>query len=266
MPHRAARRYARRMPEGDALRRAARRLQPLVGQRLEAESPHPRAAVTGVAERVDGLRLESVEAIGKNLLLRFEGGVVLRSHLRMKGRWFVRPRGTPTFGRPWLVLRGERLEAVQLNGPVLELNERAVRRLGPDILATPPDLDGMVARFRAQHPGREVGEALLDQRLVAGIGNLWKAEALWEARVSPWRALRDVADDELRAALEQAARLMRGSVDGVRGARSVYRRAGRPCPRCGEPVRSRGQGDDNRIAYWCPACQPDERGVERAGA
>jgi endonuclease-8 len=222
--------------------------------------------VTGVAERVDGLRLESVEAIGKNLLLRFEGGVVLRSHLRMKGRWFVRPRGTPTFGRPWLVLRGERLEAVQLNGPVLELNERAVRRLGPDILGTPLDLDGMIVRFRAQHPGREVGEALLDQRLVAGIGNLWKAEALWEARLSPWRALADVGDDELRAVLEQAARLMRGAVDGVRGARSVYRRAGRPCPRCGEPVRSRGQGDDNRIAYWCPACQPGDRGVARAGA
>src|SRR5215510_15686376 len=93
------------MPEGDALHRAARRLQPLVGQRLEAESPHPRAAVTGVAERVDGLRLESVDAVGKNLLLRFEGGVVVRSHLRMRGRWFVRPRGAPTFGRPWLVLR-----------------------------------------------------------------------------------------------------------------------------------------------------------------
>src|SRR5918999_3466585 len=98
------------MPEGDSLHRAARRLQPLVGQRVEAESPHPRAAVTGVADRVDGLRLESVEAVGKNLLLRFEGGVVLRSHLRMRGRWFVRPRDSPTLGRPWLVLRGERLE------------------------------------------------------------------------------------------------------------------------------------------------------------
>jgi endonuclease VIII len=254
------------MPEGDALRRAARRLQPLVGERLEAESPHPRAAVTGVAERIDGLRLESVEAVGKNLLLRFEGGVVLRSHLRMRGRWFVRPRGAPRFGRPWLVLRGERLEAIQVNGPVLELNDRAVRRLGPDILDRPPDFEAMVARFRRQHPGRAVGDALLDQRLVAGIGNAWKAEALWEAEVSPWRPLGDVADEELRAVLEQAARLMRDSVDGVHSARSVYRRSGRPCPRCGTRVRSRGQGDDNRTAYWCPACQPAERGVERAGA
>jgi endonuclease VIII len=245
-----------RMPEGDALHRAARRLQPLVGQRLEAESPHPRAAVTRVAERIDGLRLESVEAVGKNLLLRFEGGVVLRSHLRMRGRWFVRPRGSPVLGRPWLVLRGEQLEAVQVNGPVLELNQRAVRRVGPDILARPPELDTMVARLRAQHPARAVGDALLDQTLVAGIGNMWKAEALWRARVSPWSLLGEVGDDDLRRVLEEAARLMRGSVDGVRGGRAVYRRAGRPCPRCGETIRSRGQGDDNRIAYWCPGCQP----------
>ena len=254
------------MPEGDALRRAARRLQPLVGERVEAESPHPRAAVKGVAERLDGLRLEGVEAIGKNLLLRFEGGVVLRSHLRIRGRWFVRPRGSPIYGRPWLVLRGERLEAVQVNGPVLELDDRAVRRLGPDILDRPPDLDAMVIRFRRQHTGRELGDALLDQRLVSGIGNMWKSEALWHAQVSPWRPLGDVTDEELSAVLEQAGRLMRASVDGARGARAIYRRAGRPCPRCGDRVLSRGQGDDNRITYWCPRCQPRERGVARAEA
>jgi endonuclease VIII len=252
------------MPEGDSVHRAARRLQPLVGQRVEAESPHPRAAVTGVADRVDGLRLEAVEAVGKNLLLRFEGGVVVRSHLRMTGRWFVRPRGSPLLGRPWLVLRGEQLEAVQVNGPVLELNQRAVRRVGPDILARPPDLDAILARLRSEHPARAIGDALLDQRLVAGIGNMWKAEALWHAQVSPWRSLGEVGDDDLRRVLEAAARMMRASVDGVRAGRAVYRKAGRPCPRCGEKVRSRGQGDDNRIAYWCPSCQPGGEG--RSGA
>ena len=105
-------------------------MQVLVGERLEVESPHPRAQLTGVAERLDGRRLEGVEAVGKNLLLRFEGGVVLRSHLRMKGRWWVRPRGGKQLGRPWLVLRGSEHEAVQLNGPVLELESDAVRRLG----------------------------------------------------------------------------------------------------------------------------------------
>jgi endonuclease VIII len=252
------------MPEGDALHRAARRLQPLVGQRVEAESPHPRGAVTGVAERLDGLRLEGVEAVGKNLLLRFEGGVVLRSHLRMRGRWFVRPRGSPVLGRPWLVLRGERLQAVQVNGPVLELHQRAVRRLGPDILAPGLDLDAVVARVRREHPGREVGDALLDQRLVAGIGNMWKAEALWRAQVSPSRPLGEVADDDLRRVLTEAARMMRASVEGVRGSRAVYRKAGRPCPRCGEAIRSRGQGDGNRIAYWCPSCQPGGEAAAKA--
>src|ERR1700740_938490 len=109
------------MPEGDTLQRAAARLQALVGQRVEVETPHPRAAVKHLAERLDGLRLESVEAVGKNLLLRFEGGLVLRSHLRMTGRWRVEPRGAERRGRPWLVLRGDEHEAVLWNGPVLEL-------------------------------------------------------------------------------------------------------------------------------------------------
>src|ERR671922_3003393 len=141
------------MPEGDSLARAARKLQVLVGERVEVETPHPRAAVKQLAPILDGRRLESVEAVGKNLLLRFEGGVVLRSHLRMKGRWWVRPRGRAQVGRPWLVLRGAEHEAVQLNGPVLELESgadaRAVRRLGPDILAEPPEIDAMIANLRA---------------------------------------------------------------------------------------------------------------------
>jgi endonuclease-8 len=249
------------VPEGDSLHRAARRLQVLVGERLEVSSPHPRGRLTGVAERLDGRRLESVEAVGKNLLLRFEGGVVLRSHLRMTGRWWVRPRGRPQVGRPWLVLRGAEHEAIQVNGPVLELEAgggvaaRAVRRLGPDILAEPPAIDAMVANLRAAPQELPLGEALQRQRLVAGIGNMWMAEALWEARVSPWRRVGDAGDVELGRALEAAHRLMAASVAGERGRRRVYRRAGRPCLRCGEPIRSRGQGDANRIAYWCPGCQ-----------
>ena len=94
------------MPEGDALHRAAARLRPLVGERLEAESPNPRGQATGVARVVDGRVLEGVDAVGKHLLLRFEGGVVLRSHLRMNGRWRLDPRGTERRGLPWLVLRG----------------------------------------------------------------------------------------------------------------------------------------------------------------
>src|SRR5262245_16032663 len=120
------------MPEGDALHRAARRLQVLTGQRVEVETPHPRAAVKRLAEQLDGRTLEAVEAVGKNLLLRFEGGLVLRSHLRMTGRWRIDPRGTARSGRPWLVLRGDEHEAVLWNGPVLELASRErLAQLGP---------------------------------------------------------------------------------------------------------------------------------------
>jgi len=173
------------MSEGDSLHRAAQRLQVLAGERIEVETPHPRAAVKGLAERLDGRRLEGVEAVGKNLLLHFEGGLVLRSHLRMNGRWRVERRGTARAGKPWLVLRASEYEAVLWNGAVLELVAKCyLPRLGPDILGEPPDYETMLARLRTD-PEREVGDALLDQRLVAGIGNLWKPEALWEARISP---------------------------------------------------------------------------------
>jgi endonuclease VIII len=246
------------MPEGDSLHRAARRLQVLVGERVAVEAPHPRAAAERVAERLDGRKLLGVEAVGKNLLLRFEGGLVLRSHLRMTGRWQVRERGRARRGTPWLVLAGREREAVLWNGPVLELSARATARLGPDILAEAPDLETMAANLRREHPSRELGDALLDQRLVAGIGNVWKTESLWRARLSPWLALGDVTDVELDRVLRETARLMRASLDGQVVERAVYRKSGRPCPRCGERIRSRGQGDDNRTAYWCPGCQRSE--------
>jgi len=248
------------MPEGDALQRAAQRLQVLAGQRVEVETPHPRAAGKGLVERLDGRTLESVEAVGKNLLLRFEGGLVLRSHLRMIGRWRVEQRGARRTGRPWLVLRGDEHEAVLWNGPVLELGRdaRRIAHLGPDILDSPPDLDAMLARLRGE-PSRAIGDALLDQRLVAGIGNLWKAESLWHARVSPWRPVGDVSDDELRAILGAAHRLMEASVEGARPLRHVYRRAGRACHRCGAVIRSHPQGEAARTAYWCPGCQQGGR-------
>ncbi|MGH3057182.1 MAG: DNA-formamidopyrimidine glycosylase family protein [Gaiellaceae bacterium] len=250
------------MPEGDALHRAAQRLQVLEGEVVAVETPHPRAAVLRLAERLDGRRLERVQAVGKNLVLGFEGGLVLRSHLRSRGRWRVQAAGTEPFGRPWLVLRGRERQAVLWNGPVLELTRGrspTVARLGPDVMADPPDLDGMLERLRGGDQGREVGDALLDQRLVAGVGNMWKAEALFAAAISPWRRLSELSDEQLRDLLATAARLMQGP----RGRHRVYRRAGRPCPRCGTLVRSYPQGDDARTAYWCPRCQA---GTEPAGA
>jgi endonuclease-8 len=239
------------MPEGDSLHRVAERLRVLEGEVLRAEAPHPRAAALGIAERIDGRRLEHVEAVGKNLLLTFEGGLVVRSHLRMRGRWRIDPVGARRVGRPWLVLRGRDREAVLWNGPVLEVGSRAVARLGPDVMADPVDLDAARERLRATDQAREIGDALLDQRLVAGIGNKWKAEGLFLAATSPWARLRDLSDAELRDVVDTTARLMRA---GRRG-RAVYRRAGLPCRRCGETVRSAAQGEHARTAYWCPRCQ-----------
>jgi endonuclease-8 len=243
------------VPEGDAVHRAARRLQALVGEELDVETPHPRAAVKQLAPVLDGRRLESVHAVGKNLLLRFEGGVVLRNHMRMKGRWRVLPRHAEIYGTPWLVLRGEQYVGVLSGGAVLELDHGQPLRVGPDILGEPPDFDAMLRNLRATEQTREVGDALLAQYLIAGIGNVWKIESLWAVGVSPWRPLADVTDDELRAILAEAHRLMKASLDGEPGRRNVYRRKGHACPRCGTPIRSWPQGEGARMAYWCPQCQ-----------
>jgi endonuclease-8 len=115
----------------------------------------------------------------------------------------------------------------------------------------------MLSRLRAADPTRPLGETLLDQSLVAGIGNMWLAEILWTVRLSPWLRLGAVVEDDRNRALAAAAELMAAALERGRGPRrNAYRRTGLPCPRCGTKIASRGQGDANRIAYWCPSCQP----------
>ena len=140
---------------------------------------------------------------------------------------------------------------------MLALDERPLRELGPDLLAEDAEIDDLVRRVRRSDATRLLGETLIDQRVIAGIGNMWLAEALWHAGVSPWWRVGEVTDDDLASTIAWAQEHMRSSVEGVRTPRAVYRRAGRPCPRCGAPVASRGLGDSNRTAYWCPRCQPD---------
>lgn len=240
------------MPEGDSIRRAARALAALVGEIIAASAPHPRGSL--VARAVDGRMLEAVDAIGKNLLLRFDG-VVVHSHLGMKGRWRVVPAGTPLHGLPWLVLRGASVEARLFNGSLLRIANGAELRLGPDLLSDSTDPAAVARRVVASAPSRLLGEALLDQRLVAGIGNMWLAELLWHGRLSPWATLQGTDEGALADSLAWARAAMRRAVTGARSPRAVYRRAGRPCPRCGTPISARGLGDRNRTAYWCPACQ-----------
>ena len=153
---------------------------------------------------------------------------------------------------PWLVLRGDEPEGVLWNGPVLTLETQ--RLLGQDVLAEEFDFGAAVARLRGAGD-RGLGEALQDQRLVAGIGNMWMAEALWTIEVSPWVRVATRATTPCETPSLRPARLMQESLATGRPGRQVYRRTGRPCLRCGTIVRSRGQGDDNRTAYWCPGCQ-----------
>jgi endonuclease VIII len=163
------------------------------------------------------------------------------------------------------VLQGGDWVATQWNGPVLTLDRHTVGRLGPDLLAPATGIVEIRSRVKAADPSRPIGEVLVDQRIISGIGNVWVAEALWQARVSPWRSVGDVGDDELSRALGWAQNAMREAVTGVRTARRVYRRAGRGCPRCATPIESRGLGEANRTAYWCPSCQPAPTSTEKEG-
>jgi endonuclease-8 len=251
------------LAEGDTVLRTARRIEAVLGGvEVGVAAPNPRGKVDGLA-RVDGRRLERVESRGKNLLLRF-GDLVLHSHLGMNGSWRVYRRGA-AWDKPaaaaWAVLRGEEWEAVQFGGPTLRvLPASALRRdpqlsgLGPDILATDFDLAAATRSLRvAAELG--LGEALLDQRRIAGIGNIFKSEACFAARLDPWRRVAALEDEELERVLAAARKQMQAAVDGGRHPGAVYRRAARPCPACGTPIVSRGQGDANRTTYWCPRCQ-----------
>ncbi len=256
------------MPEGDTIHAAARKLgAALLGKQIvSVEAPQPRHAMDRWPERLAGRAVRAVDAHGKHMFVRFEGNLTLHSHLRMGGSWRVYRRGEAwrrSPARAWLVMRTAEHEVVQFDGPVLELLtdgrtrfDRRLGGLGPDLLADDFDEGRALRRIREDDPRRGIGDALLDQRNLAGIGNAWKAEACFEARLDPWRRVGDVADDEVLGVVRIARERMRASVERSGKLESrVYGRAGLPCPRCGGRIRSRGQGDDNRTTYWCPACQ-----------
>jgi endonuclease VIII len=255
------------MPEGDTIHWHANRIRPVLEGHVpdELETPHPRFGRDRWPERLAGQAVRSVDAHGKHLFLRFEGGLTIHSHLRMSGSWRVVDRGGPRPSRStWLrIRRGER-EVLQLNGPVLELMtdsrtrlDRRIAGLGPDILAPELDEEKVLRRLREDDPTRPIGDALLQQQTIAGIGNLWKVEGCFAARIDPWRPTGQVSDEEALEIVREARSRMRiTALDGFQERfKVIYGKAGRPCPRCGTPIRSRGQGDDNRITYWCPQCQ-----------
>ena len=254
------------MPEGDTIHYAANRIRPVLAGHVpdEVSTPHPRFGRARWAERLAGRAVTAVDAHGKHLFLRFEGDLTVHSHLRMTGSWRVLDGGRRPSPRAWLVLRRGERTVVQLNGPVLELMtesrtrfDQRLSRLGPDILAPTLDAGRFLRRLREDDPTRPIGDALLDQRTIAGIGNLWKVEGCFEARIDPWRRVGDVSDAEALAIVQACRpRMQQSAIDGKQSRfRQVYGRPGAPCPRCGTTILSRGQGDGNRITYWCPSCQ-----------
>jgi endonuclease VIII len=257
------------MPEGDTIAYAAMRMRPVLEGRVpdEIRTPQERHRMDRWPERLAGRAVVGVRTHGKHLFVSFEGDLTIHSHLRMTGSWGVYPPGRRwrrSLHRAWLVLRQGGHEVVQFDGPLLELLTESRTRfdqrlsaLGPDVLAEAFDAERFLARLRADDPTRGIGDALIDQRTVAGIGNIWKSEGCWEAGVDPWRPVAEVSNDEALAVLEGLRPRMQRSAStrGFDDQPSVYRRAGRPCPRCGSRIQARGQGDDNRTTFWCPGCQ-----------
>jgi endonuclease VIII len=264
------------MPEGHTIHRAARRLRSVLQdnelQRVQARGAH--LVESRAEERLLGTTVTDVQARGKHLLVHVDAGWTVHSHLRMDGIWHLYRRGERwrrNRRRAWLVLGAGDWDAVNFDGPILQLHRTAdleripaLAQLGPDVLATDFDEDEYLRRMRRDDPAREIGDAIMDQRLVCGIGNIYKSESLFLAGVDPWRRLDALDDDELRRIREVATRIM---LDGVLDARAItyrgpgppgrwaYGRGGQPCRRCMSPIRSAAQGADQRTTFWCADCQ-----------
>ena len=263
------------MPEGDTIHRIARVLgAELPGRRLDLVALHDR----GELEELSGRAVEAVRARGKHLIIEIEGDWSLRVHLGMNGRWrrlHARER------------RPRQATVVLVTGEVAYVCERAYRaetvrtsalarhpklaRLGPDLLAEPAPVAEAVARARLPgHAGREIGDVVMDQRVAAGIGNVYKSEVLFECRIHPRRTVGSLSEEQLTAVYETAARLMRLNLLTRRRTSVplrrrptpssqrfwVYMRAGKKCLDCGSRIERFLQGDMGRSTYFCPTCQP----------
>jgi endonuclease-8 len=264
------------VPEGDTIFQTAAALRPLLIGRevLAARARTPGPAI----HRVVGSHVTSIEPRGKHMVIRFDNGLALHTHLRMAGVWHRYAPGERWKLPAWkarVVLEVPEHVVVCFNAPVAELmEERAVelhpglQALGPDLLTDAFDPQEAFRRLR-QRPDVEIAEALLDQRAMAGIGNVFKSEVLFAESVNPWTHVSAVDDSTLQRLIATAQRLLlmnahpgqphrvttRGD-PAARGSVWVYGRAGRPCTRCATPIVTRRQGTLNRPTYWCPHCQP----------
>ncbi len=255
------------MPEGDTIHRSANRLRPALAGRTLQRIEAPRASGRPPAP---GARIEAVDAVGKHLCIRFEGGTILRTHLRMTGSWHLYRSGERWQLPAHLaraVIEVEGYVAVCFSAPVVafERDQRSISHLGPD-LSLPLDDQGLtdaVARLSAlADPGEAIADVLLDQRVACGVGNVYKSEVLFLCGVDPFTPLACVDEPTRRRLLDTAARLLRTNIAtaGPRvtspGGLAVYGRAHQPCRRCGTPIQRALRGSQARSTYWCPTCQP----------
>ena len=268
------------MPEGHISHRNAGLFNAALAGRVitRVEVPSPRIAAQRLDRRLPGETVVRAEAVGKHHLLHMASGRVLHSHLQMSGIWRVGAAGVPLRrGGLFLVIHAGDHVATLHRCPMVRLFEPgeslppALRTMGPDLLDPGVDPAGATtAALAAAEAHREIGEVLLDQRVVAGIGNVFKNEACFLAGVDPWRLVGTLTAAEAGELGAIAAALLAGGVRDRGAIRTyrppgappwsrqrtwVHRRAGLPCRRCGTPVRSRGQGDANRTTFWCPSCQ-----------
>jgi len=264
------------MPEGDTIFRAARTLhQALAGKVVTRfETVLPKLARVDDQTPVAGRRIERVEAAGKNLIMSFSDDLILRTHMRMNGSWHIYRTGE-RWQRPRsdmrIVIATEDFVAVGFNIPVAEFHTartlaRAddVRLIGPDLLGSSFDAEEILRRMRAR-PGSEIANVLLNQRVLAGIGNVYKSETLFIAGVSPFASVESLDDSALNRVIAIARKLLRYNASPGTNARRttgsmrdadalyVYGRAGKPCRKCGTPIEKQLQNE--RLTYWCPRCQ-----------
>ena len=274
------------MPEGDTIFRAARTLhRALAGKpvvRFESVFPHLNRVHDDAP--LTGRTVESVRAAGKHVLMQFSGELVLRTHMRMNGSWHIyRP------GEPWqrprramrIVVATADFVAVGFDIPVAEMirarelkKHDELRRLGPDLLAETFDAVEAQRRMR-ERESTEIADVLLNQRVLAGIGNVYKSEVLFSCGVSPFTRVASLDDRQLDCLITTARRFLRANVGDNLAAMTtytgfrrttrrsdpaerlwVYGRAGDPCRTCGTAIKMRAQGPDARLTYWCPSCQP----------
>jgi endonuclease-8 len=262
------------VPEGDTIFRTARTLDRAISgkqvRRLSIASVRDRGPLREV-QLPEGCRVLGVESRGKHLLIGLDDGRTLHSHMGMTGSWHVYRPGERWRRPEWnarVVLETDDAVAVCFTPQTLELlaqhagDHGRLATLGPDLSRGSADIEAAVQRLRSfKIAETEIGVALLDQRISSGIGNVYKSETLNACGIDPFAPVGDLTDEQAAELFETAARLLRRNVDSVMrttvpGGLAVYGRAGRPCRRCGDRIRSRRQGEHARTTYWCPACQP----------